>query len=117
MSTKTSKLVHYHCSKYHHLLHTIMAALTESAKRVTFHPELHTLRTRLQDILYSIEHFHPPAPRPPIIDSSVEFLGTKQHEEQWLQRRHTPGLKKLKEAVRVDYDVLDKVRCTRVDHR
>ncbi|KAI5823480.1 hypothetical protein K523DRAFT_376839 [Schizophyllum commune Tattone D] len=85
-----------------------MAAPTESAKRDTFHPELHSLRTRLQDILYSIEHFHPPAPRPPIIDSSVEFLGTKQHDEQWLQRRHTPGLKKLKEAVRVDYDVLDK---------
>ncbi|KAI4527762.1 hypothetical protein K525DRAFT_263928 [Schizophyllum commune Loenen D] len=85
-----------------------MAAPTESAKRDTFHPELHALRTRLQDILYSIEHFHPPAPRPPIIDSSVEFLGTKQHDEQWLQRRHTPGLKKLKEAVRVDYDVLDK---------
>ncbi|KAL1721529.1 hypothetical protein EV715DRAFT_271153 [Schizophyllum commune] len=85
-----------------------MAAPTNSDQRDAFHPELHALRMRLQDILYSIEHFHPPAPRPPIIDSSVEFLGTKQHEEQWLQRRHTPGLKKLKEAVRVDYDVLDK---------
>ncbi|KAI5891412.1 uncharacterized protein SCHCODRAFT_01213723 [Schizophyllum commune H4-8] len=85
-----------------------MAAQNNSTKGDVFHPELHALRTRLQDILYSIEHFYPPAPRPPIIDSSVEFLGTKQHEEQWLQRRHTPGLKKLKEAVRVDYDVLDK---------
>ncbi|KAL1731566.1 hypothetical protein EV714DRAFT_271596 [Schizophyllum commune] len=85
-----------------------MAAADNTAEQEIFHPELHALRTRLQDILHSIEHFHPPAPRPPIIDSSVEFLGTKQHEEQWLQRRHTPGLKKLKEAVRVDYDVLDK---------
>ncbi|KAL1662790.1 hypothetical protein GGF50DRAFT_58264 [Schizophyllum commune] len=85
-----------------------MAAADNTAEQEIFHPELHALRTRLKDILYSIEHFHPPAPRPPIIDSSVEFLGTKQHEEQWLQRRHTPGLKKLKEAVRVDYDVLDK---------
>ncbi|KAL1748236.1 hypothetical protein HDZ31DRAFT_79786 [Schizophyllum fasciatum] len=75
---------------------------------IGIHPELHALRGQLQDILHSIEHFHPPAPRPPIIDSSVEFLGTRQHEEQWLQRRHTPGLKKLKEAVRVDFDVLDK---------
>lgn len=73
-----------------------------------FHPELRALRLQLQDILFSIEHFHPPAPCPPIIDSSVEFIGTSLHEEQWLQRRHTPGLKKLKEAVRVDYDVLDK---------
>ncbi|KAK0219684.1 hypothetical protein EDD85DRAFT_960873 [Armillaria nabsnona] len=67
------------------------------------HPTLRILRTRLQAIHDSISHFQPPTRRPPILDSSLDLIDT-----QWLQQDHIPGLRKLKDTIKIDLDVLDK---------
>ncbi len=69
------------------------------------HPTLRILRTRLQAIHDSISHFQPPTRRPPIHDSSLDLNDT-----QWLQQDYIPGLRKLKDTIKIDLDVLDKVR-------
>lgn len=76
------------------------------------HPTLRILRTRLQAIHDSISHFQPPTRRPPIHDSSLDLNDT-----QWLQQDYIPGLRKLKDTIKIDLDVLDKVRdhpCARI---
>ncbi|KAK0484532.1 hypothetical protein IW261DRAFT_1667877 [Armillaria novae-zelandiae] len=67
------------------------------------HPTLRVLRTRLQAIHDSISRFQPPTRRPPILDSSLDLNDT-----QWLQQDHIPGLRKLKDSIKIDLDVLDK---------
>ncbi|SJL10638.1 uncharacterized protein ARMOST_14029 [Armillaria ostoyae] len=67
------------------------------------HPTLRVLRTRLQAIHDSISHFQPPTRRPPILDSSLDL-----NDAQWLQQDHIPGLRKLKDTIKIDLDVLDK---------
>lgn len=69
------------------------------------HPELRDLRVHLRSIHESIAHFQPPAKRPPILDSSLEVA----EDTHWLQYDNIPGLKKLKESIKIDLDVLDKV--------
>ncbi|KAF5371256.1 hypothetical protein D9758_004239 [Tetrapyrgos nigripes] len=63
------------------------------------------LRAQLQTIYDSIAQFQPPPRRLPILDSSLEF---KERDGPWIQHENIPGLKKLKETVKVDLDALDK---------
>ncbi|KIK51950.1 hypothetical protein GYMLUDRAFT_251626 [Collybiopsis luxurians FD-317 M1] len=72
------------------------------------HPELRNLRDHLQTIHDSISHFQPPARRPPILDSSLEVIQNLVEDTHWLQYDNIPGLKKLKESIKVDLDALDK---------
>jgi len=72
------------------------------------HPELRQLRTRLARIHDAVDDFSPLLPQPPIIDSSIkDDLG---EESQWLHKGiDIPGLKRLKEDIRIDLGALDKV--------
>ncbi|KAK0205490.1 hypothetical protein DFS33DRAFT_1258434 [Desarmillaria ectypa] len=71
------------------------------------HPSLRVLCTRLQTIHDSISHFQPPTRRPPILDSSLDLIDAPD-DTQWLQQDHIPGLRKLKDTIKIDLDVLDK---------
>jgi hypothetical protein len=68
--------------------------------------DLIALRAQLQTIYHSISRFQPPPRRLLILDSSLEF---KDRDGPWIQHDNIPGLKKLKETVKVDLDALDKV--------
>ncbi|KAL0569827.1 hypothetical protein V5O48_012136 [Marasmius crinis-equi] len=78
------------------------------------HPELRQLRLQLQSIHDSIIHFQPPVRNPPILDSALEVIQNpnqnddKNNNNNWLHHENIPGLKKLKDTIRVDLDVLDK---------
>ncbi|KAF8892935.1 glycosyl hydrolase family 61-domain-containing protein [Infundibulicybe gibba] len=69
-------------------------------------PDLQALRTRLQKIHDSICRFQPLTAKPPILDSSVDIDSVE--DNQWLQQESIPGLKKLRDAVKIDLDVLEK---------
>jgi hypothetical protein len=75
----------------------------------TAHPELWLLRIRLQKIHDSISHFQPLTAKPPILDSSVDVGGESNDDSQWLQQEHIPGLKKLRDTIKIDLDLLEKV--------
>ena len=77
----------------------------------TPHPELQDLRTRLTCIHEALENFKPLIARPPILDSSFDSsTGVDVNEEnQWLHQENIPGLKKLKENIKIDLGILDKV--------
>ncbi|KAJ3904627.1 hypothetical protein F5879DRAFT_954119 [Lentinula edodes] len=81
---------------------TIMANVSPS------HPELRSLHSHLLSIHDSISHFQPPVKRPPILDSSLEVIQNPAEDTHWLQHDNIPGLKKLKESIKVDLDALDK---------
>jgi len=70
--------------------------------------DLYTLRAQLQTIYDSISRFQPPPKRLPILDSSLYFKDEKD-QGPWIQHENIPGLKKLKETVKIDLDALDKV--------
>ncbi|KJA18703.1 hypothetical protein HYPSUDRAFT_190699 [Hypholoma sublateritium FD-334 SS-4] len=72
------------------------------------HPELQSIRQQLLQIHDHILNFKPLTARPPILDSSYEFTNEATEENQWLHQENIPGLKKLKESIRVDLGVLDK---------
>ncbi|KAF9045111.1 hypothetical protein BJ165DRAFT_1475293 [Panaeolus papilionaceus] len=83
------------------------------------HDDLLNLRARLESISEVITHFQPLTPRPPIIDSSYEALGvvskqdnkegeTTENATSWLHPEPIPGLRKLKEDIGIDMDVLQK---------
>ncbi|GAW07295.1 hypothetical protein LENED_009274 [Lentinula edodes] len=72
------------------------------------HPELRSLHSHLLSIHDSISHFQPPVKRPPILDSSLEVIQNPAEDTHWLQHDNIPGLKKLKESIKVDLDALDK---------
>jgi hypothetical protein len=67
---------------------------------------LQALRTQLEDIRKSIIHFQPPTSKFSVLDSSIEAGGDEDH---WLQQDVVPGLKVLRQSIRRDLDVLDKV--------
>lgn len=73
------------------------------------HPELHSIRTLLSQIHDQITNFKPLTARPPILDSSYDFTSEATDENQWLHQENIPGLKKLKENVKIDLGVLEKV--------
>jgi hypothetical protein len=75
----------------------------------TPHPALQQLRHQLQSIHDAISNFHPSTSKPPILDSSLDIGADSSEDAQWLQQEHIPGLKKLRDSVKVDLDVLEKV--------
>lgn len=71
------------------------------------HAELYVLREKLQDILQSVSSFAPSVPRPPIIDSSFDLAGDPA--ENAPRQDAVKGLRALKDSVKRDLGVLDKV--------
>ncbi|KAJ7704315.1 hypothetical protein B0H17DRAFT_1126681 [Mycena rosella] len=74
------------------------------------HPELHLLKSSLRSIHESLADFRPLAPRPPILDSSTDFESgaDSTDDAQWLQQENIPGLKQLRDALKIDLDVLER---------
>ncbi|KAF7440040.1 hypothetical protein PC9H_000381 [Pleurotus ostreatus] len=72
----------------------------------TAHPELHALRQTLKDICSLVSEFRPMTPRPPIIDTSLDFEPTE--ESHWLQPEQIPGIRKLRDAIQMDLEALEK---------
>ncbi|KAF8208271.1 hypothetical protein K438DRAFT_1574569 [Mycena galopus ATCC 62051] len=75
------------------------------------HPELHPLKSILRSIHESLSDFRPLAVRPPILDSSTEAITCpvdSTDDGQWLQPENIPGLKQLRDSVKIDLDVLEK---------
>jgi hypothetical protein len=76
------------------------------------HDELHKLRARLAQIYEDMSMYEPPIPKPPVLDSS---LGDSPEDSETAARGSTlpnealPGLRALKEAVKRDLEVLEKV--------
>ena len=74
----------------------------------TPHPELQTIRSKLSDILKSITAFGPGVTRPPVIDASIEVSG-EVSDDVTTQQQTLPGLRALRDAVKRDLDVLEKI--------
>lgn len=74
-----------------------------------FHPELRELRLKLQEIYATSAHFRPLSLKPPILDSSIEKGDESSEESPWTHQEQIPGLRQLRESIRLDLDVLDKV--------
>ena len=73
------------------------------------HPALRELRTLLHSVHEAISNHQPY--KPPILDSSIDVATSEGDEDgQWTQLEHIAGLKKLRDSVKIDLDVLDKVR-------
>lgn len=87
---------------------TVIPASDLSIDDASAHYELQTLRARLQGIYTSIAQFQPLTAKPPILDSSLD-LGDSTEDSQWLQQENVPGLKNLRDAIKRDLDVLEKV--------
>jgi len=73
------------------------------------HPELQSIRSHLLQIHDAITDFKPLTARPPILDSSYDPTSENSEENQWLNQENIPGLKKLKENIKLDLGVLEKV--------
>ncbi|KAJ6604966.1 hypothetical protein B0H10DRAFT_1821281 [Mycena sp. CBHHK59/15] len=70
------------------------------------HPELHLLHEKLQNVYDALLNFRPLAGSPPILDSSV---GSDPNDDgQWLRHENIPGIKKLRESIKFDIDILAK---------
>ncbi|KAJ7130193.1 hypothetical protein C8R44DRAFT_978347, partial [Mycena epipterygia] len=74
------------------------------------HPDLHVLKSSLRSIHESLSNFRPLAVRPPIIDSSTDAAAglDSTDDGQWLQQENVPGLKQLRDSVKIDLDVLER---------
>jgi hypothetical protein len=72
----------------------------------TAHPELHLLHKNLQNIYDALLNFRPLAGVPPILDSSVD--ADPNDDGQWLRHENIPGIKKLRESIKFDIDILEK---------
>ncbi|KAJ7148024.1 hypothetical protein C8R46DRAFT_540646 [Mycena filopes] len=70
------------------------------------HPELHLLLKKLQTIYDALLNFKPLAGVPPILDSSVD--SDPNDDGQWLRHENIPGIKKLRESIKFDIDLLEK---------
>ncbi|KAJ7238505.1 hypothetical protein B0H12DRAFT_92326 [Mycena haematopus] len=70
------------------------------------HPELHLLHKKLRNIYDALLNFKPLSGVPPILDSSIE--GDPHDDGQWLRHENIPGIKKLRESIKFDIDILDK---------
>ncbi|KAF5384325.1 hypothetical protein D9615_003311 [Tricholomella constricta] len=99
-------------------LHDIPSSCNSAERQLNFmgdsptgtnpHPVLQNLRIRLKDIHEAISNYQPLSARPPILDSSLDN-GTDTNEDgQWLQQENIQGLKKLRDSVKIDLDVLKK---------
>ncbi|KAF8153239.1 hypothetical protein B0H34DRAFT_97427 [Crassisporium funariophilum] len=72
------------------------------------HIELQILKSRLQQIHNAISNFQPLTARPPILDSSYDAANETNEENQWLKQENIPGLKKLRDNIKIDLGVLEK---------
>lgn len=70
------------------------------------HSELHLLHKKLQDVFDALLNFRPLAGTPPILDSSVD--ADPNDDGQWLKQDNIPGIKKLRESIKFDIDLLQK---------
>jgi hypothetical protein len=86
-----------------------MSATTSNAQLLPTHHDLHILRSRIQGIHAAIVNFEPLTTKPPILDSSLDSGVDSNEDCQWLQPENVPGLRTLREAVKKDLDVLEKV--------
>lgn len=75
----------------------------------SFHPELRQLRKTLQEIYTASAHFRPLSLKPPILDSSVETSNESSDDSPWIHNEQIPGLRQLRDTIRLDLEVLDKV--------
>jgi hypothetical protein len=73
------------------------------------HARLEDMRVRLQRIHSSLADFQPLTAKPPILDSSLDVDREDTEDRYWLQPEVVPGLKNLKDAVKRDLGVLEKV--------
>ena len=71
------------------------------------HLELQSLRRQLHNMLSSISNFGPTLPKPPVIDSSSDLTGQSADAVQ--RREPVRGMRTLKDSVKRDLDVLEKV--------
>ncbi|KAG6852306.1 hypothetical protein C0991_001073 [Blastosporella zonata] len=72
----------------------------------TPHIALQHLRVRLNQIYEAISSYQPFHGRPPVLDSSLDT--SADEDAQWLHQDNVQGLKKLKDSVKIDLDVLCK---------
>lgn len=72
-----------------------------------FHHELWDVRRRLEHIYNTLSEFSLPPTRHPVLDSSLDLTG--EDKDQWTEQEHISGLRKLRDTVKVDLDVLQKV--------
>jgi len=72
------------------------------------HLELHQLRLKLQEIYTASTDFRPLSLRLPILDSSVNNNESCK-DSPWSHQEQIPGLCQLRESIRLDLDVLNKV--------
>ncbi|KAJ6520492.1 hypothetical protein C8R45DRAFT_955347 [Mycena sanguinolenta] len=70
------------------------------------HPELHGLHKKLRNVYDALLNFRPLAGVPPILDSSID--ADPNDDGQWLRHENIPGIKKLRESIKFDIDILDK---------
>jgi len=73
------------------------------------HPDLQSIRSHLLQIHDAISNFKPLTARPPILDSSYDSTNENSEENQWLNQENIPGLRKLKEDIKLDLSALEKV--------
>ncbi|KAJ6505927.1 hypothetical protein DFH09DRAFT_943585 [Mycena vulgaris] len=78
------------------------------------HPELHLLHKKLQTVYDALLNFRPLAGTPPILDSSVD--ADPNDDGQWLRHENIPGIKKLRESIKFDIDLLEKARLFPLQH-
>ncbi|KAJ7762290.1 hypothetical protein DFH07DRAFT_813786 [Mycena maculata] len=70
------------------------------------HPELRLLHEKLENVFDALLNFKPLAGSPPILDSSVD--ADPNDDGQWLRHENIPGVKKLRESIKFDIDLLAK---------
>jgi hypothetical protein len=70
---------------------------------------LHALSSSLRDVLDSIVTFSPHTQKPPIIDASIDNLGGGGFSDDTPRQGSIRGLRRYKESVKRDLDVLEKV--------
>ncbi|XP_006455242.1 hypothetical protein AGABI2DRAFT_209642 [Agaricus bisporus var. bisporus H97] len=76
---------------------------------LNFYPELRQLHSKLQAIYAASADFQPLSLKPPILDSSIEpFNNNSSDDSPWVHQEQIPGLKQLREYIRLDLDVLGK---------
>ncbi|KAJ7481589.1 hypothetical protein FB451DRAFT_1443950 [Mycena latifolia] len=72
------------------------------------HGDLHLLASQLRAIHAALADFRPPAARPPILDSCTPATLADAPADDWLHAPAIPGLKQLRDALKIDLDGLQR---------